>query len=92
LRGAGDLGLTIEDLLDVIGAVDQKQLVKTRLDDLQNRNEVTFKNNTWKILIKDGTYNLKGQFLVRINNFYADKIRKEIILLKSIFNSYNLAD
>jgi len=86
------LGLTIEDLLDVIGAVDQKQLVKTRLDDLQNRNEVTFKNNTWKILIKDGTYNLKGQFLVRINHFYADKIRKEIILLKSIFNSYNLAD
>lgn len=50
LRGAGEMGLLLSDLVEVIGAAGQNKLVIKRLQDLQNRNQVTsLPNSAWKI-------------------------------------------
>ncbi|XP_066927354.1 uncharacterized protein [Clytia hemisphaerica] len=57
LRGAGEMGLTLDTLASIIGAVNQEKLVIKRLYDLQNRGKVlSLPNNAWKIkLASDGS-------------------------------------
>lgn len=55
LRGAGEMGLTLDTLASIIGAVNQEKLVIKRLYDLQNRGKVlSLPNNAWKIKLASG--------------------------------------